>query len=297
MSQPNNIIPFYHLYGDRQASGEPDFVHIEDIEARSSDLGWVIKPHRHKHLFQVIAIFDGELEIQLSENNHFLTGTWLVTVPVGVVHGFRFKPESKGLVLSVIDNVLSGDRQEYPGAQFSELFQQPQLVELAHNSKPLALFKQYMALIREEFANFGSDKNLALTLLARSILLMINRQLQHNKLALPDYQDSAILSRFRGLVESHFRDQWSVADYAEALHTSTSTLNRLCHQTLDQSPKQIIQERVIAEAKSKLIYTQLSLKEIAYHLGFNDYPYFSRFFKKMTGITAGSYRQQAEEER
>ena len=87
-SATENKVPLYGLYGEKPVVSDPGFVHIEDIAERSSKLAWVIKPHRHTRLFQALCIFDGELTVSINADQHKLSGSWLVSIPAGVVHGF-----------------------------------------------------------------------------------------------------------------------------------------------------------------------------------------------------------------
>jgi len=298
MQDNSSNIPFYGLYGERLASSDPGFVHIEDIAARSKGLDWVIKPHRHNRFFQILCITEGATEIQLQQESHPLRGCWVVTIPVGVIHGFRFLPNSKGFVLSISDSILAEDKPEGFSGGTSQLFQAPQLIKLAEEEPQLQHFLQYIELIKSEFHQSRSDQNQSLALLSRLALLTLNRQLQNRSMqATLGQKESLVIGKFRTLVEAHYRDHWTVSTYAEALHTSTSTLNRLCHQILGDSPKRLIQDRLLTETKRRLIYTQQSLEKIAFTLGFKDYPYFSRFFKKLEGVTAGAYRKQSDESR
>ncbi|MBL4826534.1 MAG: helix-turn-helix domain-containing protein [Spongiibacteraceae bacterium] len=292
-------IPFYDIYGARFLSGEPSFVHIEDIATRGNQLGWKIKPHRHNRLFQVLCVIDGELQLRINNEDHSLQGSWIATLPVGVVHGFQFQPNTQGFVLSMTDSLLSDNMQPTDTEQHRELFQSPQLFQMPEDNSDFHPFLTYIRMIRSELANFHTNQNQALSHLARLVLLTLNRQLQHNWLqALPaNNKDSLLLNRFRTLIEEHYLDRWAVSTYAEALHTSTSTLNRLCNHLLGENPKHLIQDRLLTEAKRKLMYTQLSLEEIAYTLGFKDYPYFSRFFKRLEGTTAGAWRKQVDQSR
>ncbi|NIB38757.1 helix-turn-helix domain-containing protein [Pseudomaricurvus alkylphenolicus] len=287
-----NKVPLYGLYGEQPIESDPGFVHIEDIAERSSELGWVIKPHRHTRLFQTLCIFDGELTVSLDDNQHELSGSWLVTIPAGVVHGFRFQPDSRGFVLSVDESIMTkahSDRHLNPA---TEIHLAPQLMRCNEEERQFRQFLCYIEQIREEFDHYSNDRNQALALLANLTLLSLNRQLQQNRLE-TDIADreSLLLNRFRALVERHFREHWPVSLYAEELHVSTSTLNRLCHEFAGASPKTIVQQRLMAEAKRRLVYTRQSVEEIAFLLGFKDQGYFSRFFKKLEGVTAGAYRK------
>ena len=289
-------IPVYGLYGETLTNSDPGFVHIEDIAARSSDLGWLIKPHRHSRLLQVLCIFDGQLEVELNREPHTLSGSWLVTIPAGVVHGFRFQPKSRGFVLSIAANALARSSDQEYSRYTEQLHLAPQLIELNNDDAPLNQFLHYIQLIQQEFDNLNPDREQALALLSRLALLTLSRQLRHHKIQTSSNKDSLLLGRFRALLEQHYRHHWSVAQYARELHVSTSTLSRSCHEYVNESPKSIIQQRLLAEAKRRLVYTRQSNEEIAYTLGFKDHAYFARFFKKLEGVTAGGYRKTAADE-
>ena len=69
-------IPNYGLYGESRQSAAAIGIHIEEIEERSKGQNWVIKPHRHGKLFQVLCVFDGEATVQLDEYRYQIDG-WL----------------------------------------------------------------------------------------------------------------------------------------------------------------------------------------------------------------------------
>ncbi|MFC6673318.1 helix-turn-helix domain-containing protein [Marinobacterium aestuariivivens] len=100
------------------------------------------------------------------------------------------------------------------------------------------------------------------------------------------------LAAFRRLIESRFREHWTVEQYADELGMSPARLNRLCKQLLGKTAKTLPQERLLLEVKRRLIYTRSNLDEIAWDLGFRDPAYFSRFFKRATGSTPGNFRSE-----
>ena len=85
-------------------------------------------------------------------------------------------------------------------------------------------------------------------------------------------------------------DQKQVQDYADMLHKSPKTLSNIFSTCKLPSPLRVIHERVEAEAKRLLLYSNKSAKEIADILGFEDQASFSRFFKNMTGQSAVQFR-------
>ncbi|MBN7796459.1 helix-turn-helix domain-containing protein [Parahaliea mediterranea] len=295
MNQNSAIVPFYGLYGDAFVDNDPGFVHIEDIATRSSGLDWKIKPHRHARLFQVLCIFDSELDIVLQDSTHALRGSWIVTLPMGAIHGFSFQPGSRGFVLSIMDTVLSDELGQGPARSGRNLFRFPQLIEFDSEAPTSRSFLNSIERIRAEFRHQYTERHLALAMLSRLALLDLDRQLQqHHFGSISGRHDMEVLGRFRALLEQHYSDHWPVSQYAERLHMSTSTLGRLCRRILNRSPKRLIDERLVNEARRRLMYTRQPLAEISYTLGFKDYAYFSRFFKHHEGITAGIYRKRSE---
>jgi AraC-like DNA-binding protein len=101
-----------------------------------------------------------------------------------------------------------------------------------------------------------------------------------------------LMRKFNLLVEAHFRSQHAVSYYAERLNKSPKTLSNLFALYSNTSPSQIIQERILIEAKRLLSYTDKSAKEIAYEVGFEDAAYFSAYFKKHTDRAPLEFRTE-----
>lgn len=99
------------------------------------------------------------------------------------------------------------------------------------------------------------------------------------------------LAGFNYLIDIHYRDEKTVGFYAEKLHITSNYLNVLCKKGLNTSATKLIYQRIITEAK-RLLTFDLSVKEIAFDLGFADHAYFSNFFKKQTGFTPTEFKRQ-----
>jgi AraC-like DNA-binding protein len=99
-----------------------------------------------------------------------------------------------------------------------------------------------------------------------------------------------IVRQYYNLVDEHYRTKKQVQDYADMLHKSPKTLSNIFSTCKLPSPLRVIHERVEAEAKRLLLYSNKSAKEIADILGFEDQASFSRFFKNMTGQSAVQFR-------
>lgn len=98
-------------------------------------------------------------------------------------------------------------------------------------------------------------------------------------------------AEFRQLLELHFKQERSVAFYALQLGMAVNTLSKQCRSHFHKSPTFLIQERVVLEAKKLIHLTFKSMKEIATELSFEDQHYFSRYFKKHTGVSPVAFRK------
>lgn len=96
--------------------------------------------------------------------------------------------------------------------------------------------------------------------------------------------------RFRQLLENNFRTIHTVQEYASLLNVSARSLTNYVRQSAHRSPLQIINDRIVLEAKRQLQNSTMSIKEIGYQLGFDDPSYFVKFFKRQTGYIPSEAR-------
>ncbi len=95
---------------------------------------------------------------------------------------------------------------------------------------------------------------------------------------------------FKNYIEDYFLEHPSVEEMAERLGMNTNALYHLVKTKCGISPKIYLTERLILEAKRKLYLENISIKELAYDLNYNDPEYFSRLFRKHTGKSIPEYR-------
>ncbi|OOG18029.1 hypothetical protein BWD42_12115 [Sphingobacterium sp. CZ-UAM] len=93
------------------------------------------------------------------------------------------------------------------------------------------------------------------------------------------------LSEYVKLVDNYFAEHKQVAFYAKILNVTVNYLNVCCKKYLSCTATQVIQDRVIQEAKRKFSIGNMSIKEVGSSLGFDDVSYFTRFFREKTGLT------------
>ena len=90
---------------------------------------------------------------------------------------------------------------------------------------------------------------------------------------------------------THFKQKHSASDYAALLNITPNALAKAVKTHFNKTPTELITERIIVEAKRELYMTSKPVKAIAFHLGYADEFYFSRFFKANTGVSPQMYRE------
>ncbi|MBB5392303.1 AraC family transcriptional activator of pobA [Herbaspirillum sp. SJZ102] len=220
-------------------------------------------------------------------------GPVVITIHPSVVHGFDFSEEAVGFVLTVDPHIVfslgGGDAHS---DIFSPLFLRPMAIDLAREPELRERMEAMLRLLIAESAAPRTGHALMLEWLARSVMLLLARlEADHRSAELSGRGEFELFSRFRTLVEAHFKEQWQVGVYADKLRVTSSRLNRLCLKLSGQSAFDFAQQRLILEACRKLTYVPSGVATIAYELGFQDPAYFSRLFKRHMGITPKQYRR------
>lgn len=104
---------------------------------------------------------------------------------------------------------------------------------------------------------------------------------------------SVQLSRaFRGLVRRDFKTLKSPSEYAEILNITRGYLTQAVREVTGKPAQHWIHQEILIEAKRLLVFTHLSVKEVAYELGYSDHTYFSRLFSKLEDLSPSEFRNQ-----
>ncbi|MCU0649483.1 MAG: AraC family transcriptional regulator [Gemmatimonadaceae bacterium] len=99
-----------------------------------------------------------------------------------------------------------------------------------------------------------------------------------------------LASHVRALVAGTTHTQWGVKDFAHAQHLHPSYFSTVIRQKTGRPVGEWIDAKLLGEAQALLTRTPLSLKEVAFRLGFREAGHFSRFFRAQTGQTPSAYR-------
>ena len=281
MGKQASNIQSYSLFGE--STHLPDVLHCETIADRSVLHDWELAPHRHARLHQVLLVEKGGGSVTLDGKTHVLSKGSLVNVPPEHVHSFRFEKGTHGWVTTLADELMD-QLLVGVGTLRSELNQacvlraDPWVTQTVHQ-------------IWLEFSAQEKARALVLRGLSGVLLGWIARQLQEET-SEAKLNESALVQRFKALIEQNYTAHWTVNQYAKALSISPTHLSRLTRSANGISALRMIEARLMREARRNLAYTNLSISTIAYALGFSDPAYFSRVFTRDAGVSPTVFRSQ-----
>jgi AraC family transcriptional activator of pobA len=284
------VIPRFYLYGEPHRVADGRFVHVENLDDRSRPSEWTIRPHAHADLNHVFHISEGGGAMQAEQAMLSFGAPCLLLVPAGVVHGFNWTSESKGTVITVSSTYLERLRESDPA--LGSLFQSARVISLdTAESQVYALGgKRMMAELGWAAPGYRAAAESGLLDILVHALRAVGTQSEIHR-STPGRQ-AALVARFRERVEARFRQREQIASYADALGTSQTRLRAACAVVAQQSPMEILDQRAVVEAQRALLYSNLSVTEIADSLGMPDAAYFSRFFTRHVGQSPRAYRAQ-----
>ncbi|MCK6604186.1 MAG: helix-turn-helix domain-containing protein [Ignavibacteriaceae bacterium] len=152
-------------------------------------------------------------------------------------------------------------------------------------------FGRIFSSLVDEFSREDSFKYEMMVLLLKRLLLM---SVQLAKTTIDSYiyleeNQVELVRNFSVMVEKHFRESREINYYADLLNKAPKTISNVFAKFSEKSPLQLINERVVIEAKKIFRYSEKSVKDVASELGFPDPAYFSAFFKKHAGETVTDY--------
>lgn len=276
-------IPSFFVYGEPDRPLDVGFVHVETVMERRQLHSGQVSAHKHDRMAQIAFWTSGRGICFIEEQQLDFIAPAVSFVPSGTVHGFSVAAdESDAIVASVADSALPPIR-----ALCALDMEHPAMVR-GQADNPL--WNDMGAIMRRLHDDYRSGRFAALPALIAVVANDIAALIHTDTTA---ERGSGDLARsLRRLVDRHFRDNWPVERYVDALGSTSHLLARACHASYGQSVKAVIDERRLLEAKRLLLFTIRSVEDIAYETGFRDPAYFSRFFRKRTGTPPGEWRAE-----
>lgn len=289
--QHDPSVPVFKLYGEHAHWLKPDMVHCETIAERSVLHNWQIRPHQHHGLFQIVYLKTGRARMRIDDGEFEMRAGHVALVPQMCIHGFRFAPNAQGHVLTLAYPLVER-RGGDAGAALLAL-RRPHLHRLPAGAEGAGVHAHFSAIDRE-YRSVAVHRELVLESLLAVLLAWLARQMAPPGMqAVQATRGARHFSGFCKLIESAYARQHPVAWYASQLGITAAHLNALCRQAAGQSALEMVHERLALEARRNLVYTSMSVSQVSYALGFADPAYFTRFFKRRTGLSPKAFRARA----
>jgi len=287
-----NIISSYPLV--TMNGGKPAMIEVH--EANGVDIiieDAFLLPHRKDYYFFAF--------VEQGDSRHWIDfvpytvkpGHFYFTVPQQV----HLKEETKP-----VKGFVAGFTEEFLLLEENRMLRQLPIIqnpagahELVLSDDDITYIADVMRKMTAEFNTGGNWQNQMLTSWLRVLVIYLSRlyteQFGESKIT----QNHCLLKNFQELIGKHHTELHDVAAYANLLNISPGYLNDVVKQQSGKTAINHIHNRLVVEAKRKLLHTDLSVKQIADELGFEDAAYFNRFFKRLAESTPIAFRQQIRE--
>lgn len=252
-------------------------------------------PHIHE-FYQIIWFRHGQGTHRIDFVDYPVTDNTIFLVAPGQIHAFDGMENYEGVIILFNANFLANEES-------SENIFLKYNVFNAYDSLPYYKVsneeaERLMGLVTEMNREYSLTGAFAhkdyMQCLLRLFLVRVQRggeRKEEPKLYVTSIANRTFV-RFRQLLEQNFHRLHTVQEYADLLNVSPRTLTKYVGLSTHSTPLQIINDRIVLEAKRQLQHTSLNIKEIGYNLGFEDSSYFVKFFKRLAGSMPSEFRKR-----
>ena len=279
--------PIYNIQRFNCTSVNSD-LYINTFKNHLIDHSFVEEPHRHSSY--VLVFFtkgSGTHEVDFDVFS-IQPGSMFFLQP-GQMHHWNLSDDVNGFVIfysQEMYNLYFGQKTiaDYPF--YSSVDNKPEMVFEVSELK--AILPYFESLIVETQSNQLLKQDKIMNLLD-IIHIEIARKYSETHLH-EAHSYNVKIKNFEVLLENNFKTEKAPFFYASQLNITLKHLNRICNEMLQKTTTEVITARIILEAKRMLMDKKFTVNEIATELGFDDYSYFTRLFKKHTGMTPTDFR-------
>jgi AraC-like DNA-binding protein len=226
-----------------------------------------------------------------------VSGHTLFFLSPGQVHNVKSGGETDGTILSFtrefFDAGAEGSASLLLELPFYYAADSPPWMPVPGAAVPeaIALFRE----IQDEFNEAGPGAAEIVRALLRILLVKASRWRTPDQTAATGNRASALVRHFQLAVEQHFREWQTLTPYARQLGVTPNHLNDVMRESTGRAAGEHIRLRRLLDAKRQLLYSELTVSEIGYRLGFKDPSYFGRFFRRYQGRTPAEFREEIRE--
>lgn len=257
-------------------------IRVEKLSARSKPA--VPFPHRHD-FYQLLWMQRGGGEHEIDLHKHPVSAGQFFVMKPGQVHNWTLSANAEGLIVE-----FSSESLALPAGGFSledRLIGLPDCISVK-STRTAKNLEQILTEMLLEFESCKMSFEKVLESYLSILILLLSRSVKEAPKA--SLESEALISRYQSLVDRYYREQHGVEFYSAMLKLSPRALTMRTTRHLRKSAREVIFDRLVLEAKRLLVYTDESVSNIGYTLGFEDANHFSRFFKTQSGQSAQAFR-------
>jgi AraC family transcriptional activator of pobA len=274
----------------RNGAGSAAALTLLLLKQKRNSARHLVSPHLHEQFEQLIVVRRGGGTLTLEDSHHSFHAPAILVVPSLKLHGFAYEENTERWVVTVAKGYFREIVTRTP--EFSEVLSGGHCIQYLDHEREYAELEHVLGKLDWEQKLSARYREIATEALLIDLLVGVVRKIQDSSASqvahTGSYQD--VHRRFTQMVEEHHTEHWSLQKFAAALQVSLPHLRAVCRSVSGESPIRLINARIVLEAKRCLAYTNLSVSEIAYRLGFEDPAYFARFFKSRCGQTPSLYK-------
>ncbi|MGF1758789.1 AraC family transcriptional regulator [Photobacterium sagamiensis] len=245
------------------------------------------KPHRVS-FNAIIYIVKGEGEHHIDHKLYRYKPGTIMFLSQYQVHHFDYNPDIEGYVVSFKDEMLYYGSDDPYECKIKTALEN---VNCIYNTDEEYGF--YFEQLSQEYLN--QKDSLSAEIIRSTIrTLMLKTLVRYHQSFLADQNrssDALDFTQLRELIETHYHGTRTVADYARMMGKTTKKINQIVKDNTGRTGKELIDDRVILEAKRLLAYSQYSIANIASILGFNEATNMTKFFRRHTELTPKEFRE------
>lgn len=290
MKNPAEQLPVYSL--DNFSSPERKSQQFQ-VEVFDANRHFSVKyPHRHD-FFEVLYLLKGSGYHVIDGNKYEIKPPCVFFMSPGQAHKLELSSDIEGFIF-----IFTADFYLLNRSNQNSLIEFPFFYTIHQDNPPLLLENEgdirfLENLFRQSIAEISRPGDYFLEML-RSILDLIlttcAARYQVNENMLNKGKGQILVKRFFHLVEENHQKKLSMSDYSGMIGVTSNHLTQTVKLLTGKTSTQIIKAKQLLEIKRLLVHTNLSVSEIANQLNFEDQSYFTKFFKRETGITPIQYR-------
>jgi AraC family transcriptional activator of pobA len=253
-------------------------------------------PHKHSY-FVIIWVKKGSGVHLIDVDKYTIEDNTVYCLTPGQVHLLKADAGIDGYVISFTAEFLSLNEDN-----FNILFNTGLFYTFSHS--PVIKVSDEMGeemgdivgKLMKEYGNFFLLRAEILRGFLKIFLIYLTRQFEGADQHAQQPKNIELVKRFLSLLEKQYTTKKMVTDYADQLAVTPNYLNEVVKKVSGFPASHHIQQRIVLEAKRQAAYSDVSMKEIAYGLGFDDVAHFSKFFKNVSGASFTDFRKELAEQ-